>query len=552
MRLVTSCSHITKTYVIPISPALHSYPHINQRSISDIFELNRTRKVIVSVENQLQKLQPKLANARRRLDTLRCSYKEAGDAYHDSEWYIQQTSKLRIYEAHVTRIEEEVLERGATLKSFRDPVHPIRRCNTDIIRLIFEWILIDHCNPYRLRLPTATIFTQVCYRWREIALSMPRLWSWLEVSLRRDANDIEAYWSRTIERIRSCPVIIHITDLSLSDGTKEAIEKCRLDLIPHIQTLYVVLDRPGALTAFQTCQLHPPAGDIEALDIRTNWDNSRDVFGSPTVDTPFSPGPLYFLDRFPTITELRLNGFNAVTYTGEGIFPSVTHLSITNSEYVDLDRLCKVFPMVKQLSFSACEYFLLDQDVKWPQVTRLDIIKTEDMPWGRLHLPQIQSLSLIDFDTLPAAASSMFLKSHSNLREIFCMKICNGISNIAAAAQVTRLSIPASEAKLALQFHHLDNLLLFQHANFELDMEALEAIVERHFPPSNLPDKVADTVRAELIDHNGAAHGALSISCPVNLDFSCNWRICPSILRKEEIIIEVKRETQDYWVYVYF
>ncbi|ESK84144.1 hypothetical protein Moror_17013 [Moniliophthora roreri MCA 2997] len=137
------------------------------------------------------------------------SYSHFGTNYAPSPQEVSDIRTLLIEpEKTLQALEKEIARLQAQrekLKSFIDNHHallsPIRRVHTDIMREIFENCLLQDHLPIRSLREAPLLLTGICRTWREVAISMPRLWNRLHI---------------TVPYPRFPP----ITDSSLSDKVK--------------------------------------------------------------------------------------------------------------------------------------------------------------------------------------------------------------------------------------------------------------------------------------------------------------------------------------------
>ncbi|KAG1862097.1 hypothetical protein DFJ58DRAFT_725515 [Suillus subalutaceus] len=90
---------------------------------------------------------------------------------------------------------------------------------SELLGEIFLWCLpqINYITPSSNECPI--VLTRVCRHWRAVALSTPRLWASLSISLLRADTPTGDGYKRWLEKARSVPLSIRVLhDMDLSDG----------------------------------------------------------------------------------------------------------------------------------------------------------------------------------------------------------------------------------------------------------------------------------------------------------------------------------------------
>ncbi|KIM24412.1 hypothetical protein M408DRAFT_233445, partial [Serendipita vermifera MAFF 305830] len=81
-------------------------------------------------------------------------------------------------------------------------IHPIRRLPSDILQYLFESAY--SAKDKEDRFFAALTLSQVCQRWRAIALNTPRLWCYIDYVF-QDGIDPESFWGWVIPRVKAVP-----------------------------------------------------------------------------------------------------------------------------------------------------------------------------------------------------------------------------------------------------------------------------------------------------------------------------------------------------------
>ncbi|OJT15510.1 hypothetical protein TRAPUB_7381 [Trametes pubescens] len=177
--------------------------------------------------------------------------------------------------------------------------------------------------------------SQVCGRWREIALDCTPLWTWL-------ALDLRASWffpKMVIERSRSFPldVMINITDpynhcspcvdsLDAHYGSESRVLNLLAELLPRIRELvvFIEMDEPDDIWA----SFDKPADHLEDIRFEAygGFQFSRETRHQARAD----PLPtMLFAAETPRIHSLAVVGF-AFELTNSLLHPGLRHLEITS------------------------------------------------------------------------------------------------------------------------------------------------------------------------------------------------------------------------------
>lgn len=104
------------------------------------------------------------------------------------------------------------------------PTTPIYELPTELLSKIF--ILVsetDQFGPVKI--------TEVCHRWRDIILDLPRAWSWIYVHTIKKKKNMGRYLSVFTERSHQCVLHIHIPALFTPDYNREMLQEILPSLI---------------------------------------------------------------------------------------------------------------------------------------------------------------------------------------------------------------------------------------------------------------------------------------------------------------------------------
>jgi F-box-like len=182
----------------------------------------------------------------------------------------------------------------------------------ELLQIIFEFA-VEH-NHYGFK--CATKISHVSQKMRRIAISTPRLWSYIHCSMANSESSILEFWGRTLDRVKNIPVDILIRK---TVGTKNChLAVCRFDTISSINSLAFESYNGEFIMELQSPSFAPPTSPVNHLSLRVpagtfdEWDNSR-------------------LARFPPIATLSLFGFR-LSYNSYTSLLSIHELRLNYTE----------------------------------------------------------------------------------------------------------------------------------------------------------------------------------------------------------------------------
>ncbi|KAF8891925.1 hypothetical protein CPB84DRAFT_1683133, partial [Gymnopilus junonius] len=100
---------------------------------------------------------------------------------------LQETDKrIADLEAELNLLKKERSDVQDSLKGYLTVMAPIRGLPDDVLCDIFYHCLPSHRNPILSTSEAPLLLTQVCSKWRSVALSSPALWARLHISFSHD------------------------------------------------------------------------------------------------------------------------------------------------------------------------------------------------------------------------------------------------------------------------------------------------------------------------------------------------------------------------------
>lgn len=462
-------------------------------------EFIRLVNLISRHEQTLEGIESRLAEAIRNRNNLRLLYE------HHKRQFEEASNNLETKQKSLEQLVEQVVRAQNDVKTLQLPVHPIRRCPSDILRYIFEWVTK---SAYYLNetFRMATRLSHVCYLWREIALQTPVLWSKIVVSLEYPPEQIEAFWARTVQRVKGCPVDILIEDID--DHLWESMNQCRLDLIPHINSLWFLFVTNSGAEYFLDAKLELPPTGVK--------DFSIGALLEPLETLRINPGRIF--TQFPDLTSLNLSYFDLTKFVFDVPFDKVTCLIINQSDDVSIALLVRAFPNVKEVSFYGVSLSVeTSGEIAWSNVSSFLASSVQNLPWRDLRLPKIRKLSLPD--RITDDGFTYFLSSHPSLQNLE-MRHSEGRfpSIVENASQLVSLSVTAESSMIPFTFPKLSTLTFYQTTSKDLSAELFGEIVRKHFLPTK--DQAGNSMRTE----NARTVPSFTVLIPIKKKLTLRWR----------------------------
>ena len=186
------------------------------------------------------------------------------------------------FEAVMRRTKESIKTRRRSLQEFIDAhqaiLAPWKRLPPELLALVFLFSQVpglETLAPIR-RLPTVS---QVCRRWREVALSSPALWTEIVLDCRKDTS--RATWSRYIDcmlqRSRECPLKVYIALTQNRHISHPSVES----LISHSHRWSVAKICCTSSTIHAIQRLHRKLPSLHSLELIAD---NTEVFSNKTIN----------------------------------------------------------------------------------------------------------------------------------------------------------------------------------------------------------------------------------------------------------------------------
>jgi hypothetical protein len=309
------------------------------------------------------------------MDSARTAYESATkmnemlikDHNPNYEGHNEELCPLPLMAARVQETEKAFVALEHMFKDIRRQFvpHPIRRCPTELIELIFE-LCLDH-DPCGSRYRDVVELSGVCYRWREIAVNLSSFWKIFPTALSWGHTHINSMWTEFSSRVRGNPVYITIAyDLDDDWSILEQLDFTKFANIEQI-SFTVNFDTPtnerSIQRLVQDTNLQLRLSGIRHLELDSGYKCQVDP--SPMIDVLSTSGNLTMLSlsyfdfdsfspeiHFERIEYLELlGGFNLMPHRLVSIFPNAQTVHITNKSFRrrTIYSGCIVWPKVHTL-----------------------------------------------------------------------------------------------------------------------------------------------------------------------------------------------------------
>jgi hypothetical protein len=226
-------------------------------------------------------------------------------------------SQLNVSHDHLVILEQKLKMFEEEDYRIAGPLHPIRQCPKDILRLIFECVARGQENQlFRV----STTLSHVCRSWRAVALRISSLWTQINVSMKKDGlKALDSFMEGTKARVGTTPVNMQI-DICLRGQyfTRDFVKYMDLHYFTTIATLHYRLASQRDILLL----LEPPSvtetANVKQLTITAPHENET---------TPWDLVRL--LDTFPNIESIELEALDIVDLDGLDALPSFRRLHMT-------------------------------------------------------------------------------------------------------------------------------------------------------------------------------------------------------------------------------
>jgi hypothetical protein len=399
-------------------------------------------------------------------------------------------------------------------------LHPIRQCPEDILKLIFEFVAHDDEDQL---FGVATTISHVCKRWRAIVLSIPSLWSRIDVSMEMDKiENLKSFMKRVKERVGTTPVNVTIRDIIFDlEFPTDFMECMDLQYFTTITTLeYRLVSSPDVLLL-----LGPPFSNQTA--------NVKHLIISAFIkDVDMREWSIAeLLGPSPNIESIRLDGLGVVAFEGLTPLPSLHRLQILNMETSGLPQFLAQHSQLQELIIDGKRFEMEEfmEDIILPELMLMRIHLVNGFPWDRISAPLLQIMNVDDGSDRARA----FICRHPHTQDLLYFNPINelGFKDIAKSmVNLRSLLISGFTDGLFKEidpdvpfppFPQLIELVLDQRFTPPISLENFEQLLKIRC----LPREPSDTNKTQRISR-------LTISLPTNELNSVQWRQSTSLMSR--------------------
>lgn len=363
-------------------------------------------------------------------------------------------------------------------------IHPIRRCPSDILRYIFEWVVEMDKLAWQT---TAARLSHVCRRWRSIALESPYLWKRIQIGACCKPDQVRALWTHATERMKNTAAQVTIVNIIGNASESKVFEQCRFDLLPHLKRLELQLESVNAAACFVNAKLSIPTGPIDRLRIIRSYNDSK--------IPQFPVDVTSIVALFPTARALTMFNFSPASFNVNTVAPNIVELEVGDISNLSLRSLLQAFPSVETVQFASVKFVEEDSgDIPWPGLQSLAVSECINMPFNSLKTPNIRKFLSTD---VPGEPIVNFISSHSSLKHVelgysktFMSSALQGTHNLVSFTTDVDMTLgDPPHPKLG----SLEILGLYQLKRNDISLDLFEKIARNYCIPNNVDE--GDTQR---------------------------------------------------------
>lgn len=280
----------------------------------ELFHLRTTKQTHIRLANMLSD----------EVERARCAHDALAKRYQDQLRELEATqsqlhTSKRLLDILISQQSAQLAE-GERLSGL---LHPIRRLPSDVLRYLFEsaYSAVDKED----RFSTTLTLSQVCQRWRAIALDTPRLWCYIDYTF-QDVTDPEKFWGWIIPLVKGVPSDIVLRELDPDEG--DTLNAFSLSRIPRIQSLTLRTNTSADISRILPPPICLPVAGIGSLSIH---------YDSPTIEMTLDMGNL--LSRLPFVPNLTLDADCPLRITPTNSLQNLTFLWLKYFKDVDISAI---------------------------------------------------------------------------------------------------------------------------------------------------------------------------------------------------------------------
>lgn len=313
---------------------------------------------------------------------------------NESLHMVKERENKILLELDSIRSERQALERFATIlegqrttlqadiQRFAGLLHPIRRCPSDILRIIFQlFIVVENaswCEASIIRI------SHVCRRWRTIAIDTPSLWNRLVVPKAHYIPHSLPLLNMVFSRLRSVAPDIKVSVLEakaqdVAQNLSLLFKASNVNQGDHINLLQLSLPSSSMSTFIDLGACFPKSINSFRIVARTS-------LKAPTLFYLTS-----FFHHFPLVHELTIYDVPVIVMEDEKALDTLKVLRLVGVNEVSAFARLSCFTNLATLHVDTTTFQddMLDTDINFKQLRHMIWRKSDGIPWTRLRTPQL-------------------------------------------------------------------------------------------------------------------------------------------------------------------
>ncbi|KIM21291.1 hypothetical protein M408DRAFT_29668 [Serendipita vermifera MAFF 305830] len=370
-------------------------------------------------------------------------------------------SERQALERFVATLEDQHKTLQLDIQRFAGLLHPIRRCPSDILRMVFQQlVLVENAN----WCATPIKISHICRQWRAIAVDTPGLWGRIIVP-KLHFMALKLPLLRTVfARLRSVAPEIEITVWEVGDY-RAAVDPSLLfgannnDLRKSIKLLEIYLPTRSMpnFIGFTVCW--------------PKWIECLQIVATGSLEAISTFHLTRLIDNFPLIKELRLYNVPELAIEQEMALDSVQILALTGVRvippFASLAWLSNLVTL--DVTITIFQDDMLDTDINLENLQDIRVNKSDGIPWTRLYTPQLARMDFFFGGPFPEDVLS-FMKRNQQIRRFAFRSIENNLQvaalvlpeleTLEIAGDYQGLYDHSTTGSQVLPFHRLRHLLI--------------------------------------------------------------------------------------------
>jgi hypothetical protein len=291
--------------------------------------------------------------------------------------------------------------------------------------------------------------------------------------------------------VRGAAAIVVFEALDPVDVHSKVISECQLDQIPNIKQLEFRMKTAETAEFLVSGSLHLPTGRVDTLQLQVEGKQE------------FSIDVVAIARRFSTAKSLKIYSAPQVTFSEGVVISTVTTLAISKVRNLSLWLLGCAFPNVSDVTFTLTTFDPSNTGrLIWPNLTRLAVLASPEMPWQLLMATNIIQVSCWGHinDHLIA-----FIASHKSLESLDIVDVEDNEDHISSilmnAPQLRSFTIDSCDIitdRTRMILSELTYLGVYDFEDDPVSLERFEKIVRSRFLPEHYKRESSDVKTPSL------------------------------------------------------